>query len=67
MPFNIGDTVYDIRNINSLDVTQKYNQKGVITELNEITGVITHSNSSVTVVPIEYIASVALIEGNRNL
>ena len=67
MPFNIGDTVYDIRGINSVEVTQQYTKKGVITALNSITGFITHNNNTVTEVPIIYMASVTLIEGFRTL
>ena len=59
---NIGDTVYDIRNINNLDITERYIQKGVITSANESFYYITHSDNSVREVPILYIVSQSFIE-----
>lgn len=62
MPFNIGDTVYDIRDINNLEVTEKHTKKGVITTMTNDYYNITHRDNRVSIVPINLVAPVSLVE-----
>jgi hypothetical protein len=54
MPFQVGDRVVDIRNINNYDVTARQLRYGVITSINNTFASVT-INDVVQEIPIEYL------------
>ena len=60
MPFEIGDNVMDIRNINNLDNESKRRRRGVITAINSTLASIT-INGTVEEIPVEHLIYTRLI------
>lgn len=60
----IGDRVYDIRNINGLEVTDRAAlASGIVTTVNNASvGVTKRSGESVTI-PLEYVVSASFVAG----
>ena len=54
MPFQVGDRVIDIRNINNYDVMARQSRYGVITSINNTFASVT-INGAVEEIPIEYL------------
>ena len=62
MSFIVGDSVYDMRNINNLDATQRLLQKGVVTSVTTTSYYIQFSDNTVRLIDRQYVASTSIIE-----
>jgi hypothetical protein len=60
MPYDIGDSVVDIRNINNLDNQARRERRGLITALN-ITIAHVSINGTIQEIPIEYLMYARLL------
>ena len=54
MPFDIGDTVVDGRNINDLDIHSRHRRSGVIIAINSVLAYV-NINGTIEEIPVEYL------------
>lgn len=54
MPFDIGDNIVDIRNINEFDVQNRYRRCGIIIAINSTLAHV-NINGTIEEIPIEYL------------